>query len=294
MVYQPRTRAPRNIGRREMPRHEKAKAKATGKKHRSRRSYISEEKHVLTSEEVVDRTLNSLRILGNQRFAPPPFYGNFGRWLANLGNVLSEFESSSTISVDGQFVKERSQTLSNVGLQLEERRQNEASRDEAIKSLSDNRILLERIEEEYTTRTKEIEGRKDREINRLSTNVNSLREELDRISRMKTGIFRAVSKKARAQKEAEATQRLNSAQKDLRLAVQHFTTEQELLRDEYERRKQLVIEQIQDLRKGIENQEFDHSLEDRRAACESLAHAVKALLQRKNRIIAEREKEDDL
>jgi len=111
---------------------------------------------------------------------------------------------------------------------------------------------------------------------------------------MKTGIFRVVSKKARAQKEAEATQRLNSAQRDLRLAVQYFTAEQERLRDEYHRRKLLVIEQIRDIRKGIENQEFDCSLEDRRAACESLAHAVNALLQRKDREIAEKEKEDDL
>jgi len=98
---------------------------------------------------------------------------------------------------------------------------------------------------------------------------------------MKTGIFRVVSKKAKTQKEAEATQRLNSAQRDLRLAVQRFTAEQEWLRDEYERRKHLIIEQMRDLRKGIENQEFDRSLEDRRAACEPLADAVNALLQRK-------------
>jgi len=294
MVYQPRTRAPRNSRRRrEMPRHEKAKDKATGKKHRSGGSYLSDEKHVPTSEEVVGRTLNSLRILGNQRFALPPFYEHFGRWLANLGDVLSGFESSPPISVDDQFVKERSQILSNVGLQLEERRREEVSRDEAIKSLSDNRILLERIEEEYTTKTKEIEEWKNHEVNHLSRNVDGLREELDRIARMKTGIFR-VSKKVKAQKEAEATQRLNFAQRDLRLAVQHFIAEQERLQDEYGKRKQLVIEQIRDSQKGIENQESDRSIEDRQAECESLANAVNALLQRKHQEIAEKEKEDNL
>jgi len=295
MVYQQRTGAPRNSGRRrEIPKHEKAKAKTTGKKHRSSRSYISEEKHVLTPEEVVGRTLNSLRILGNQRFGLSPFYEHFGRWLANLGDVLSEFESSPTMSVDDQFVKERSQILSNVRLQLEERRCKEVSREEAIKNLSDNRILLGRIEKEYTTGKKEIEGRKDREINRLSRNVEGLREELDHIDRMKTGIFRVVSKKVRAQKEAEATQRLNFAQRDLSSAVQYFAGEQERLRDEYERRKQLVMQQIRGLWKGIENQEFDRSLEDRRAACEALANAVNALIQRKNQQIAEKKKEDDL
>jgi len=87
--------------------------------------------------------------------------------------------------------------------------------------------------------------------------------------------------KAKAQKEAEANQRLNSAQIDLKLAVLNFTAEQEGLRDEYERKKQMVIGQIRESQKEIENQESDRSLEDRRAACESLANAVNALLQRK-------------
>jgi len=263
-----------------MPR-KKAKAKVMGRKRRSSGSYISEEKHVPTLEEIADRTLNIVRNLGNQRFGLSPFNEHFGRWLVNLRDVLSEFESSPTIGVDDQFVKERSQILLNVDLELEESRRKEASRQEAIKSLSDNGILLKRIEEECATRTKEIEARKDSEIKRLSSNVDGLREELDRIARMKTGIFRVVSKKARAQKEAEVTQRLNAAQRELALAVQHFNSEQERLRFEYERRKQPVIEQIRDHQKEIENQEIDDSLESRRAACEALVNAVNALLQRK-------------
>jgi hypothetical protein len=90
-----------------------------------------------------------------------------------------------------------------------------------------------------------------------------------------------MSKKAKAQKEAEATQRLNSAQGELALATQQFTAEQQRLQDEYERRKQPVMEQIQDQDKQIENQEIDGSLEARRAACEALVNAVNALLQRK-------------
>lgn len=276
MGYQPRTKTPRNYGRR----REKAKAKSTRQKRRSSGSYLSEEKRIPTSEEIVDRTLNKLRNLGNQRFVLPPFHKHFDRWLVNLRDILSEFESSPTISVDDQFVKERSQILSKVELDLEERRHKETSREDAIKSLSDTRILLEQIEEEYTTRTKEIEGRKDSEIKRLSSKVDDLREELDRIARTKMGILRVISKKTRAQKEAEATQKLNSAQGELTLAVQYFIAEQERSRDEYERRKQPLIEQIRDHQKEIENQEIDGSLETRRAICEILVNAVNALLQR--------------
>jgi DNA repair exonuclease SbcCD ATPase subunit len=240
-----------------------------------------EENHVATTEEVVDRTLKRLRTLGSQRFASSPYSEHFSRWQTDLAYVLSEFESSPTISTDDQFVKERSQILSNVELKLEERRREETALEEAIKSLSDSKILLERIEEEYATKAREFEGRKNSEIKRLNNKIDALRGELDEVARMKAGLFRAISKKAKAQKETETTQRLNTAQRELALAVQNFTAEQERLPDEYEKKKQPVIEQIRDHQKKIENLETDGSLEDRRVVCEALVNAVNALLQRK-------------
>jgi hypothetical protein len=199
----------------------------------------------------------------------------------NLKDVLSEFESSPAISADDQFVKECSQILSDVELELEERRRHEASLEESIKSLADSKILLERIEGEYATKVREIEGRKNSEIRRLHSNIDSLRGELDDIARMKAGIFRAISKKAKAQKEAEVTQRLNATQSELELTMQNFIEERERLRDEYERKKQPIIEQIRAHQKEIEYLETDGSIEDRRVACEALVNAVNALLQRK-------------
>jgi len=282
MGYRPQVRAPQDYGRRqERSGRERAKAKAAKKKHRSSRRQVLEEKHVPTLEEAVERTLSSLRILGNQRFALPPFYEHFNRWLDNLSNVLSEFELNPTVKVDGQFINERSQILSNVRLQLEEVRRIEASQEKAVRNLSESRNLLERIEKEHASKVKEVEERKNREINRLSRNVESLRQELDKIAKIKIGIFRAVSKKEKAQKEAEATRKLNSAQEKLESAMRSFTKEQEQLQDEYERRKQQTLKQIQNQQKRIETQESDRSLEIRQAACESLANAMKILLQRK-------------
>ena len=258
----------------------KARAKAARQKRRSSSSYMSEEQHVPTLEEVSDKTRNRLHSLGNQRFALSPFSEYFGQWLVDLRDVIFEFESSSTINVDGQFLKERSQILSNVEASLEERQREEATLDRITKDLSNNRILLERIEEEYTDKTREIERRKANENKRLSSNIDSLREELDRISRIKTGIFRRVSEKAKAQKETEATERLNSEQKELESAMHNFGVEKEKLRDEYEKRKQPIIEQTRDQEKEIENLEIDGSLETRRATCEALANAVNELLQR--------------
>jgi hypothetical protein len=142
-------------------------------------------------------------------------------------------------------------------------------------------MLLERIEEDYATATKNIEKQKDAEIKRLSVDVDGVKEELNRIARMKTGIFGAISKKAKEQKEVEAKGRLNATQSELTLVVQHFTVEQEKLRGEYERRKQSVVEQIQNQGKEIERQEIDDSLEARGAACEALIKAVNSFLKRK-------------
>jgi DNA repair exonuclease SbcCD ATPase subunit len=242
---------------------------------------MREEKHVANMKEVSDRTLKQLRTLGKQRFGSSPFSEHFDRWLVNLKDVLSEFELNPNISADDQFVKERSQILSIVKIELEERRRKEASLEEAIKNLSNSKNLLERIKEEYATKTREIKRQKSSEIKRLNNNIDGLREELDYIVRMKTGLLRGISKKAREQKEIEATQELNTGQRELELAMLGFTEVQERLRDEYERKRQPVIEQIRDCQKKIEKLETDGSLEDRWFACEALVDAVNALLQRK-------------
>jgi hypothetical protein len=236
---------------------------------------------VPTTEEIVDRTLKWLSNLGSQIFASSPYSEHFSRWLMNLTDVLAEFESSPSINADDQFINERSQILSNLELKLKERRHEEASLEESTKNLSDSKILLERIEEEYAATGREIEGRKNSEIKRLNGGIDRLRSELDSNARMKTGLFRGISEKAKKQKETETTQRLDTTERELELVMMNFTVERERVRDEFERKKQPVIKQIRDYQKNIENVETDGSLKDRRVACEALINAVNAFFQRK-------------
>jgi hypothetical protein len=259
--------------------HEKKKARE--QKHHSSGKYLLEEEHVPTPEEIVEKTLSRLHSLGNQIFAVSPFRAYFDDWLVNLKDVLVTFESNPSVSVDEQFMKERAQILADVERELEERRRKEASLEEAVKSLFENKIRLERIEGEYATRTREIEGRKNSEITRLQGNIAEYRKELDDLAEVKAGLFRAMSKKAKRQKEAELTQRLNAAQSEIEVSTQNSAAEQESLRNDYEKRKHLVTEQIGKLQKEAEAPEVDGSLEARRAACEALANAVNAFIQRK-------------
>jgi hypothetical protein len=249
-------------------------------KHSAGGKYLQEERHVGSAEEVAEKTITRLNNLGNQKFALSPFSDYFDDWLMSLRAVLSEFEFSPAVSVDDQFVKERSQIFVNVERELAQRRLVEAVLGETAKALSDANHVLVQIDTEYAEKTREIGMKRSSDVERLTKNVHDLEEEIERTSQMKTSIFR-FTKKDKAQKMAEATRKLNSAKSKLELALQNFTVEQEKLHDEYEKKKETVIEQVRKLEKEIADLETDGSLDIRRAACEALGKAVRAVFQRK-------------
>ncbi len=279
MGYRSQTGSRRSAGQKfQKSQHEKAKAK--GEKRKSGGKYLEEETPLVTAEEVAEKTVGSLNKLGSQTFAVSPFSEYFDDWLVNLREVLAEFESSSAISVDDPFVKERSQIFTDAERELAERRLKEAALEEAAKTLSENNHVLVQIDEEYAAKTRENGVKRNTDIERLTRNVHALEEELERVEQMKTSFF-GFTKKAKVKKGAEATQKLGSAKSELELTVQNFTVEQEKLHDDYEKRKQAVIEKVQTLEKEVENIEADSSLAVRQAACNALVNAVNALLKRK-------------
>ena len=278
MSYRPQTSS-RNTGRggRKVP-HEKAKRK--GQKHRSGGKYLLEESEAPTSEEVVEKTLGRLHSLGGQIFAFSPFSQYFDDWLLSLKSVHSEFELNPAVNVDEAFVKERTQVISNVELKLAERRREEAVLEKAARRLADQNHLLVQIDTEYARATQKLGAQRNSEIKSLTRRAHELEEELDQISRMKTGIS-PFARRAKSHKKAEVTQKLDSTKSELKSVVKAFEVEQEKLHDEYERRKQEVIKQGRNLEKEVEGLDTDDSVEDRRVACEALVKAVNALVQRK-------------
>jgi hypothetical protein len=240
-----------------------------------------EESEAPTFEEEVEKTLGRLRSLGDQVFAFSPFSQYFDDWLLSLKSVLSEFESNPAVKVDEEFVKERSQEIADVELKLAERRRVEAVLVEATRRLADQNHLLVQIDRDYATATRELASDRNSEIKRLTLRVQDFEEELDEASQMKASIFSPFARRAKANKTAEVTQKLDAAKSELESVVKAFEVDQEKLHDEYEKRKQVVIEQVRSLEKEIEGLETDRSVEDRRVACEALVNAVNALLQRK-------------
>jgi len=284
MGYQPRTRTPRDFGRR----HGRAAPKPKAGKRRPSGLYKLDEEYAPTSQEIVDRTLNSLNRLGDQRFAVAPFYEHFDRWLLSLRTILHEFQSNPAVAVDAQFTDESSRILSDVERALNERRLQEASHEEAIRRINQNlldaRSLLAQTERQYVIQTRELSEKKERALKPLASRIRKLGEELNRIVRIRAGFLRSISRKTKAQKEEEATQTLDSTKRELTKIERSFAVEQTKLQDEYERRKQYILKQIVKHQKDIENLETggqtDDVLETRRAACDALINVVNLFLQR--------------
>jgi hypothetical protein len=241
----------------------------------------AEKAQIFTEKEISEATLRRVHTLGSQKFGSSPFSEHFNRWLTNLSTVLDEFQAHPDINVDKQFLTECNQTLSNIGSQLKERRHQETSLDQELKNLAYCREHLNQINSEYATIASKIRDQKNREVRCINSSINRLKEEQEEVIRIKTGLFRSVSKKEREQKEIVIVEELNNKQTELEIVILDFKNQQRILQDNYEKKKEPVLEQIYDLKKKIRHMDMDDSLEDRWFACEALIDSINSFLQRK-------------
>lgn len=145
--------------------------------HKDRRTEKTgqEQKHILTAKEISEETLKQMHTIGTQKFGSYPFSVHFDRWLMNAKIILSEFESNPNISIDEEFLAERTHILSDIEKQFEQRRRSEALLDQQAKNLADCKNTLEKLKTEYFTTAKEIETRRNRELKRLNRSIEDLK-----------------------------------------------------------------------------------------------------------------------
>jgi hypothetical protein len=277
MSFRPQTSSRRSAARQySKSTHEK---KAKEKKQWSGGKYLQEETEI-SAKEVVEKTLGSLSKLGNQVFALSPFSQYFDDWLVNLRQIISEFESNSAIEVDEQFVKERSQIFLDVEGALAENRLQESNLTGDAKTLADNNHLLVETDKEYAEKTRELSFKRNAEVQRLTHKIQELEDDVASQQEIKISIFKPIARKKAAEKLAQTQQNLKSTKSELEVALQSFTADQEKLHDSYEKKKQEITEKVESLHKELERLETDTSIDARQAACNALANAVNALLQR--------------
>jgi uncharacterized phage infection (PIP) family protein YhgE len=256
--------------------HEK---KAKEKKQRLGGLYHQEETEI-SAKEVAEKNLGILNKLGNQIFALSPFSQYFDDWLVNLRQIISEFESNPSINVDEQFVKERSQIFLDVEGALAEIRLQETNLTGEAKELADNNHLLVETDKEYAEKARELSFKRNADVQRLSTEIRELEDEVAGQEEIKIRFYKVMARRKAAEKLAQTRQALKSAKNELEVALQTFTVEQEKLHDNYEKKKQEITERVDALHKALEKLETDTSIDARQAACNALANAINALLQR--------------
>ncbi len=276
MGYRSQTGSRRGSGEKfQKSAHQKAKSKTQ----KNKGGKYVEETPALSPQEIVEKIVSRLTKLGGQTFGLSPFSQYFDDWLVSLRQITAEFESSS-LGVDEMFVKERAQAFEDIERQFAERRFRETELDASAKALADNNHLIVETDAQYASQTRELVQKRNCDIERLTKGVHDFEEELAKVVRLKTSFF-GFTKKAKANKEAEITQKLNVAKNELELAIENFAIEQEKLHDEYEKKKQAAIAKVQVLEKEIANMETDDSVEIRQATCGALINSVNTFLQRK-------------
>ncbi|XHH08626.1 MAG: hypothetical protein ACFCUE_13815 [Candidatus Bathyarchaeia archaeon] len=240
-----------------------------------------EEKTIPSQQQVFEATLKRLHTLGSQKFGSSPFSEHFDRWLLNVEAVLDEFEAQPDMDVDEQYVKERTRTLADVKLQLENRQSREANLEKQINSLTDAKSRLHQLNNEYLIKVTALKGQKNAALKRLNKEIAALKKEQTRVIQLKTGFFRGISKKEREHKEVEVVQQLSDKQQELEVTVLDFRERQKRVREEFDRKREPVLDEVKVFQKRVKEMDEDGSLEERWFACEALIDAVNGFLQRK-------------
>jgi chromosome segregation ATPase len=278
MSYRPQTSSRRGKGNKlSKSTHEK---KSRIKKQRSGAKYLREETPEVSAQEVAQKTLNSLSKLGEQIFALSPFSQYFDDWLVNLRQVISEFESSPTISTDEQFTKERTQIFLDVEASLAQNRLAESNLTEEAKALADNNHKIVEADKEYAEQTRERSNKRNAEVQRLSSKIRELEDQLAIQQEVKISFYKFNAKKKAAQQLTQTTQELKATKNELEVTLQTFTAEQEKMHDNYEKLKQELNQNSDRLHEELEKLETDASTIARKNACNALACAVNSLLER--------------
>ena len=241
------------------------------------------ERNLSHLRELAEKTLNESNQLGAQAFSGSPYSENYDAWLSNLNRVISDFESDSPVKVDDQFVKDRSQILLEIGNVLSKKKMAETNIGAVAKALTEHNHLLVETDKEYAEKARELSVKKDSELQRLSNRVRELEREV--LSQVEDNSKRKILKKKTDDKVPQMRLDLKSAKNDLEVAQQNFAVEQRKLDEDYEKRKQSIMGQMESLREELVNLETDTSTQARQAACKALADAVTAQVQRTSSIL---------
>jgi len=278
MAYSHPPTKPRRTNRQYKPLRE---AKEKKRIRRGHAQPAEEERKILSEQEIAQDTLKRLHILGNQKFGVFPYSEHFDRWIKSVEAVLAEFAANPNIGIDEEFTHETTLTLNSIKTTLDLIQRREITINQEVNNLAESKMKLQKLNDQYAVQASIIREQKSSEIRRLNREIALIKQQLDGVIKQKTGFLHLRSKKKREQEETSIVEELTNKQNELELAIMDLKQSQRALREEFDRKREPVTEEIKKYQRLIEDLEVDGSLEERWFACEALADAVNMFLQRK-------------
>jgi hypothetical protein len=254
--------------------------KTKEKKQKQTAKRLVEETPEVSAKEVAERALAGVNRLGNQIFALSPFSQYFDDWLVNLKQTISEYETNPAVTADEQFQKDCEKVFADVEAALAEDRLAESTLTQEAKALEENNHKIADADKEYAESTRELSNKRNCEIQKLSSDVRQLEDDLAAQQDVKFGFFKFKEKRVAAEKLAQTKKDLTAAKNKLEVTMDSFKAEQDKLHDNYEKHKQDLFDTSDRLHKELEKLETDTSAQARLSACNALAQAITALMQR--------------
>jgi hypothetical protein len=279
MGYQPQSKPRKGTTRQYRPFREKTKTKKHQR--RSHAQSLDTQKLPPSAQEIAEDTLKRLHTLGNQKFGSFPYSEHFDRWIGTVEAVLAEFAGNPNIGIDQEYTKECQRVLAGIKFTLEQIRRRETTINQEITALAEHKNRLQQINNQYATQAGVLRSQKNATIRQLNRALAELKKEQDKIIKMKAGLFHRVSKKDRETREIETVEKVTEKQTELEIAILDLKQSAKALREEFDRKKEPVNEEIKKYQKRIEDLETDGSLEERWFACEALIDALNMFLLRK-------------
>jgi hypothetical protein len=248
------------------------------KQRQTAKKSLKEETIQASPKEAADKAVAAVTRLGSQVFALSPFGQYFDDWLVHLRQVVSEFET--TVNADEQFQTERTQIFQDIITALTENRLAESTLSNEAQLLADTNHKIADADKQYAEATREINNKRNCEIQKLNNNIRMLEDDLAAQQQVKLGFFKFKEKRIAQENLARTTKELTAAKNELEVKQETFKTEQDKLHDNYQLQKQQLSAQSDRLHKELEKLETDTSTEPRQKACNALTQSINTMVTR--------------
>jgi uncharacterized phage infection (PIP) family protein YhgE len=252
----------------------------------------------VNQHEVSSRITNALEHLGNQRFALPPFYEHFQRWIKDVESVLADFKDSIPEAADEQYDTTVSTLVSNIRNELTKRIDGEMTLSNQItelqKQLSKYDIEISDLEKEQRNRTNEAKRGYERSIDKIRGEIDALDAQRLKLLRKKPTVLDRILGRSKVKIEG-SSHSLQSKRSAIHGKQEKLKEQLDGLRSNYQEKRRQVSIREEELRQQLtklKDNRLDDGLEVRKSICEQIRRAVEASLDRLAQQTEEKPKED--